>query len=116
MSSPQQFRVPEVEFLAEQDGLPERELKGTLAAAFAALPMIERAYLVRVRYADSGSTAVALCLDCAGGEEENPMVLDVITRIFQPMFRTDEQLDVIFLTADQHAPIERVCEPFYEAN
>lgn len=114
MNAPQKFRVPDVEFVGEQDGMSERELKGTLAAAFPMHPAITRAYLARVRYPDSASSAVALCLECADADRQG--VLDAVAAIFQPMFNSAMQLDVIFLLPSQHEAIARACEPFYEAN
>ncbi len=54
--------VPAVEFLGEQDGPPERELKNALCAAFDQHPSVARAYLCRVRHECTGDPAVALAI------------------------------------------------------
>jgi hypothetical protein len=46
---PERIRVPLPQFLGEQDGFAEQELKRKLIELFSRLPMVTIAYLVRVK-------------------------------------------------------------------
>ena len=62
LGRPELHHVPEVRFVCEQDGAPERELKAKLRAPLEQRPLVERAYLAQVAYAGTPRGAVALCL------------------------------------------------------
>jgi hypothetical protein len=97
------------EFLYEQDGIPERELKRELCKIFQCDMRIKRGYLARVKYADS-ETAVALCLRALPDHND---FLNKINNIFASMFGSTQYLDIIFLTVKQENQLEKVCCPFY---
>jgi hypothetical protein len=58
----QQGTATTVNFLAEQDGPPERDLKRMLADTFARLGSVKAAYLARVDYGRPSEHHVALCI------------------------------------------------------
>lgn len=62
LGRPEFRRVPEVRFLGEQDGEPERELKARLSAVLEPRPLVDRAYLAQVAYAGAQGVTVALCI------------------------------------------------------
>jgi hypothetical protein len=101
-----------VEFLAEQDGAPEQELKAALRPILAGSRVVERAYLARVGFQPHVATAVALCLtgpsDVPGG------LLKELMNAFATLFRSDAALDIVAVSAEQEADLRRVCLPFYE--
>lgn len=105
----QELRVPEIEFLGEQDGLPERMLKERLSAAFVFHRQLDRAYLALVRYADE--TGVALCLSCPDGR--NQKLAEVVSEVFGSIFGAHERLDIVFVGVDHELALQRVCRPFY---
>ena len=102
---------PRVEFLGEQDGLPERELKTALAADFAAVGDVGRGYLAQVGYQPTARPAVALCLRLAAGDPS--IVAERVGRLFAARFARGVPLDIVFLSAEQEADLARVCAPFY---
>jgi hypothetical protein len=106
----EQVQVRNVEFLGEQDGVPERELKQRLCQLFIKRGGVKKAYLARVQY-DAKIDAVALCLDVnAGGMEE---VVESVQRIFAEMFGPQEHLDILPLDLSLEAAVSKSCQPFF---
>jgi len=108
---PQRLTQPSVEFVGEQDGPPERELKGALCLAFKARPDVARAYLCRVRYDRAGTHAVALALSAP----EDPGLADQVGQVFWQMFGRGVPLDIMFVESDVEMRLAKVCSPFYSA-
>jgi hypothetical protein len=100
-----------IEFLGEQDGPPERELKASIVEELTRVPAISRAYLARVGYQPQGRPAVALCL--AGTLRDDPALVKRISDRFGAMFGQGAALDIVFLTREQEADVARVCGAFY---
>jgi hypothetical protein len=105
------FKVPDVAFIGEQDGKAERELKARLVMRFQSDIHVTEAYLVRVRYADAPAAKVALCVEA--GDQVRSAVIDAIASEFRKMFKTDESLDILFLSPAQRERIASVADPFY---
>jgi len=103
--------VRKVNFLSEQDGTPERELKARLGRVFEANPGLWRAYLARIEYGDGGPQNVALCLIAASGLEKE--IVEQVASVFRSLFKTEEDLDILFLRPEQEAELSLVCLPFY---
>jgi len=108
---PEEFQVPQVRFLGEQDGPPERELKSRLAQFFQSDQSVTTAYLARVVYAGE-SFAIALCLRAQLGPDRG--FAEKVGKIFASMFGGHEHLDIIFLSKMQEAELAIVCKPFFE--
>lgn len=109
---PEEFVATTIEFVGEQDGPPERELKGHLATLFKSEPSVNRAYLARVLYNNAEECEVTLCLSAT-----NPDVVRLnerVGRLFAGFFRRDAFLDILFLSPVQEADIDKVCSAFYE--
>ncbi len=102
--------VGRIRFLQEQDGIPEREFKEAVVPVLKRA--VQRAYLARIQYADTGTNAVALCLRATGSEE--PLV-KAIGAVFSPIFGARQHLDIIFLNEDQERELAGVCRPFFES-
>jgi hypothetical protein len=100
-----------VEFVGEQDGLAEQQLKAALAAEFATRPQVHRAYLTQVRYAPDGPHDVALCI--RGVEDRT--VVDAAEACFASIFASNVHLDIMFLTDAQEQDVQRVCKSFFSA-
>jgi len=103
---------PRVDFLGEQDGGPERELKAALTDEFVASASVELAYLARVSYGDPNAYEVALCLHAP----EDPVLVERIGRVFAAQFGRAQHLDIMFLTSLDEARLLQVCAPFYRRN
>ena len=105
------MRVPEVRFLGEQDGKPERLLKGRLAESFKPRGEVQRAYLAQVISGDQ--VGVALCLKTRYGADPN--LVREIGSIFASIFAKKAHLDILFLSESQELVLRNVCAPFYAA-
>ena len=109
--TPKARRELRVEFLGEQDGVAERELKSALTPILAAHATIARAYLARVGFQPQEEVSVALCL--AGPRDPAPGLLRDIQACFGTLFRAGAALDILALSAEQESDAKRVCSPFY---
>src|ERR1051326_2162978 len=113
-----------VQFVGEQDGPPERELKERLAGSLR--PMgIRKAYLAVVSYderkgpqnaAGDGSApalTVALCVSLQETAAEKHDIVQRASHDFAAMFGPTQHMDIIFLTDQQELALSKVCRPFY---
>jgi hypothetical protein len=112
-----QFNVASIEWIGEQDGPPERELKRRLIELLNRTPAILRAYLAQVRYRDESEANIVLCLatDCkqATLRSLSSQLVPEIGAIFAGLFGSHEHLDTLFANEQQHRDVARVCEPFF---
>jgi len=102
---------PRVEFLGEQDGPSERDLKAVLSAEFRETPAVRRAYLAQLGFQPGAPRAVALCIRASGGQPDE--IARRASKHFAGMFVRDVALDIIFVSHEQEADLQRVCTPFY---
>ena len=100
-----------IEFLYEQDGEFERELKARLTPVLGQHDSIRRAYLARVGYQPQETPMVALCLRTT---EDAPRILaDRLGAVFRPMAPPNLSLDILFMDEAQELDLRRVAAPFY---
>lgn len=104
------LRPERIQYIAEQDGDPERELKSRLTKVFEAYPALEKAYLVLVRYDEAPQGSVALCLV---SRSKDPALFKAVSTAFASVFATHVHLDILFITPGEAARVEKVCRPFY---
>lgn len=107
-----EIRVPQLRFLGEQMGLPERELNTRLAEFFGHNQDVMAAYLARIAYGEKSPVAVALCIRIQF--EPNHRLTEEIGKIFASMFGGHEHLDIIFLDDQQESELAKVCSPFFD--
>jgi hypothetical protein len=107
----EEIQVPQVHFLGEQDGPPERELKSRLTDLFQH-QSVERGYLARVVYEGDGVIAVALCIRRQIGPDSG--LAEKVGQIFAAMFGKDQRLDIIFLSGEQETELANTCRPFFK--
>src|SRR5258706_2136678 len=107
MSSSEQFPIPQIEFLGEQDGMVERQLKDELTALLRCDPTVDRAYLARVRYNGKANGVVLGLL--TDGDDESEALVKQVGAAFASIFNAKAHLDIIFLTDAQDADIRKVC-------
>jgi hypothetical protein len=111
MKSSEEFGVGRLRFTGEQDGSPERELKSRLVQLFGCEQSICRAYLARVAYGDSASSAVALCLRAPSGVGSG--VVDKVGKVFASIFANREHLDIVFVNEIREGELAKCCRPFF---
>lgn len=105
------IHVPEVRFIAEQDGIPEREFKKRICDYLSERNVKCRAYLVRVKYPTEDDWSVALCF--GGTLPQWNEIEKGVGVAFSEMFRTDEHLDIFLLSKLQEEEASRIAKPFY---
>ena len=102
---------PHIEFVCEQDGPPERELKSTLIPELSRFGGVRSAYLVRVSYCGGGPDSVALALVAP----EDPGLVERLGAVFSSQFGSGEHLDMLFLEPERESEVQTVATPFYSA-
>lgn len=102
---------PQIEFVCEQDGNMERELKQDWLEHVKRDIHVTMACLARVRYDGSSDLKVALCLRADGAGR--PALAERLSSDFRERFKTGESLDIIFLTEKQEQQLLLVARPFY---
>ncbi len=106
---PQEVRVPSVRFMGEQDGPPERLLKGRLVEFFRQRCDVRRAYLAQIDA--GGRPGVVLCVSSIFGPDR--ALAEKIGVIFAAVFDSREHLDIMFPNEEQEAALMKVCAPFW---
>ena len=109
---PEHFTPPRIDFIGEQAGPVEDELKEKFCAVFSATPTVKSAYLARVSYGEPTGYSVSLCIRSTLGVDER--LQHRLGEIFTSSFRKDQHLDTLFLREDQEARLKKVCKAFYE--
>jgi hypothetical protein len=103
--------IPEpVDFVGQQSGPAEDELKRAFLQVIAETPTVQSAYLARVYRGSMPS--VAVCIRSSIGMDDK--VEDRLNEIFKSRFRQDQRLDFLFLLEDEESRLRQVCPPFYE--
>jgi hypothetical protein len=100
-----------LKFVGEQDGPPERMLKGKLSELFAGYKNLLKAYLARVHYGGTKGESVCLCLSVST-DADKPLV-EAIGSLFAQHFNRAAHLDILFLNPKQEEQVAAVCKPFY---
>jgi hypothetical protein len=101
-----------IEFVREQDGVHERQLKVALSELFVQCPRIERGYLVVVRYGPASQADVALAL--VAGASHRQVLVEAVQTVFASQFRIGQHLDIIFPSLEQESAIALCCRPFFD--
>ncbi len=107
----EEVRVPEIRFLGEQDGPPERLLKGRLADFFRRDRSVNMAFLARVDFGEGKEASVVLGLRTQFGPDKG--LVEKVGTIFADVFNSKEHLDIMFLTDAQEAQLRKACAPFF---
>ena len=108
-----QLRVARVEFVTEQLGDAETDLKEKLIRIFRVNTRVMLAYLVSVRYPEVGQVKVALCLKHLTGQDSE--LVQEVGAEFGRMFNHQESLDIMFLKPEEEERIATVARPFYRS-
>lgn len=108
----EKLRVREIQFIEEQDGDAERDLKAKLVTLFDQLRLVRIAYLARVQYDSSDSVDVAVCVRGQRGQDR--MVAERVGQVFASIFARDQHCDIMWITPEQETALTKVCRPFYK--
>jgi len=103
-------RERRIEFLGEQDGVPERELKALLVTELRRFPSVQGAYLARIGFAPDAAPSVALCLVPSSRDDRE--IVQAVNRVFASLFSSGQHLDVVFIDEQEEADLRRVCPSF----
>ena len=109
----EQLTATVLSFVGEQDGSPERTLKGKLSELFNSRKNVLKAYLARVHYGKPENTSVCLCLAVTNGKDE--LLVEAIHAQFARDFNRAVHLDIVFLKPEQEEQLAPVCKPFYQS-
>ena len=105
------LRPERIHFVAEQDGIPERQLKAALTKVFDRFQSIDKAYLARVSHDESTETSVTLCLYST--QNVRLPLVEAMKQSFAALFNKDQHLDMLIVRSPQVPQLEAVCRPFY---
>lgn len=112
---PSALKTAKIQFLGEQDGLPERELKRALMGCLASCgSQVAVAYLMRVSYVETPGVQIALCMRVE--ESDCAELMSCIGNVFRRLFGATQHMDILFLSEVQHEAIDKVAEAFYTAS
>ena len=101
-------REPRIEFLGEQDGPAERELKARIGRVLDLFASVDRASLARVGFKPDDEVSVALC---RAAKQPNPAVLRAIQTEFRALFAKRTFLDVIVEAAPSLTAVGQSVHP-----
>jgi len=108
-----QTLLPEpVDFVGQQAGPAEDELKTAFIQVLNATPTVQSAYLARIYRGRAPKHSVALCIRSSIGVDYT--IEERLGSIFRRRFRGDQRLDFLFLVEDDERRLREVCPPFYE--
>ncbi len=114
-----EYRYPKskIQFLCEQNGLPEKDLKKEFVTLFKKDIKVLRAYLVRITFDSKNDYLVALCifLDSTTSLNHKQVIprIKEISKICQKMLPQEIHLEIIFLDKETETKVLEVCSPFY---
>lgn len=109
---PEVIRPERINFVGEQAGPVEDDLKSKFREVFIATPTVQSAYLARLSYGDTSDYSVGLCIRSVAGDDQR--LQKRLGQIFADVFRSEEHLDILFMQEGQETAIKQVCSPFYE--
>ena len=110
---PEIIKLSQIEFVGEQAGPVEDDLKTSFRQLFAKTPTVRSAYLARLSYGEPSGNSVGLCIRSTVGVDDP--LQKRLGQIFTGMFRREEHIDILFIRDDQELELKKVCSPFYEA-
>jgi SseB protein C-terminal domain len=102
----------EIQFLGEQDGQPERDLKVLLIDSLKREKQVQRAYLARISSGGHKQITVALCV-WANADSDHSAIVKVVSDAFASVFHTSQFLDIMFLSDVQEAELRNCCSAFF---
>lgn len=112
MRAPQSFLPEPIDFVGQQVGPVEDDLKSAFRQVLGMTPTAQSAYLARVYREKARQATVAVCVRSATGMDLK--LEERLMGIFRSRFRGDQRLDILFILEAEEARLREVCPPFYE--
>lgn len=103
---------PRIDFLAEQTGEAEEQLKNSLRRFYAEFPRVRRAYLVQASFGEPPVCSVILCERFV--EHFEKIYLRSYKHTFNEISRRRNFYDWLLLDENREQELRKVCKPFYE--
>src|SRR5262245_42963219 len=103
--------APDVQFVGEESGAPETELRNSWIPLLRGQWGVASAYLARVRQSGSTEATMARCIRVTDGVAAKTAV-GRCAALFVSRFGSERPLDVLILTAVQEQALQAVCRPF----
>ena len=100
-----------IEFIGEQDGPVEQELKDNISTWLEGDRHVSEAYLAIVGLQPADPRSVALCL--VSSRPHDTSLVQGVLAIFAKLFKETEFMDILFLSDAQRDDVRRVCRPFF---
>jgi hypothetical protein len=110
---PETITPRRIQFVGEQAGPVEDDIKAKFREVLADTPTVRSAYLARLSYGEPTGYSVGLCIRSSGGLDHS--LQKRLVQIFTDTFSCDQHLDILFIREDQEQELQRVCRPFYDA-
>ena len=107
----EEHSVGTIQFLGEQNGPSEWELKRCLTELFESEKDVKSAYLVRTQYDKQLDSHVTLCLRTIS--EPDKKLVGLIGKSFAGIFAAHVHLDIIFLDDAREREVAAVCMSFF---
>ena len=98
-----------IRLLREQDGGAERLLKAQLVERFSGRADVQRAYLVLGELAPDQATVFLAIASVSPSK----VIADAAGEEFSRLFRSNEHLDVVFVSEEQERALAGVAVPFF---
>jgi len=105
--------VDDIQFLCEQDGVAERELKARWREILAADGNITAAYLVRVSGDQRAEQTVVLAIRSRSGPDG--ALIGALGDQFRGCLSKDTFVDILFMSEPQERSVRAIANPFYAA-
>jgi len=103
--------LPHMEFIGDQDGPSEQDLKTRWKMILQNHPEVQRAYLALAAYNHGESHQPVLCIRSMG--EKDVRLVDELAAPFKEIFARDCPLDIMFLSAEKEEEVRKVCRAFH---
>ena len=103
--------LPRVEFIGEQNGHSEQEVKARWKTILNRHPEVQRAYLALAAYDHRENYQPVLCIPSMA--EQDVRLVDELAEPFKDIFARDCALDIVFLTAEKEEEVRKVCRAFH---
>lgn len=112
LRSPQSFLPEPIDFVGQQVGPVEDDLKSAFRQVLGTTPTAQSAYLARIYRGKAPQASVAVCVRSTTGMDLK--LEERLLEIFRARFRGDQRLDILFVLEGEEARLREVCPPFYE--
>jgi hypothetical protein len=110
----QPFKQPRVQFVGEQDGPVEQDIKARWTPILLQHPEVHRAYLALGSYDACQTNQPLLCI--RSSHAEDPSLVDELAAPFKELFSRDCALDIMFVSDEKESELRQVCHAFYQAS